>query len=67
MRPHRRRALDPEQFRRFGHQVGWIADYRARATQHPATSRVEPGSIRAKLPSSPPAEPEGFQRFSANR
>jgi len=50
-----RRPVDPEEFRRFGHQVvDWIADYRARAAQHPVMSRVEPGSVRAQLPSTPP-------------
>jgi aromatic-L-amino-acid decarboxylase len=53
--------MDPEEFRRFGHQVvDWIADYRARAARHPVMSRVEPGSVRAMLPSSPPHEPEPF-------
>jgi aromatic-L-amino-acid decarboxylase len=54
--------MDPEDFRRFGHQVvDWIADYRARTASHPVMSRSEPGSIRAQLPPSPPAEPEGFE------
>ena len=54
--------MDPEEFRRFGHQVvDWIADYRARVAEHPVMSRVEPGSVRAQLPASPPAEPEGFE------
>jgi aromatic-L-amino-acid decarboxylase len=53
--------MDPEEFRRFGHQVvDWVADYRARAAQHSVMSRVAPGSVRAKLPSSPPHEPEPF-------
>jgi aromatic-L-amino-acid decarboxylase len=53
--------MDPEEFRRFGHQVvDWVADYRARAAQHPVMSRAEPGSVRAKLPSSPPHEAEPF-------
>jgi aromatic-L-amino-acid decarboxylase len=53
--------MDPEEFRRFGHQVvDWIANYRARAAGLPVMSRVEPGSIRAQLPSSPPDKPEGF-------
>jgi aromatic-L-amino-acid decarboxylase len=53
--------MDPEEFRRFGHQVvDWIADYRARAAQHPVMSRVEPGQVRAQLPPSPPEAPEGF-------
>ena len=54
--------MDPEEFRRFGHQVvDWIADYRARAAGQPVMSRVEPGSVRAQLPPSPPDEPEGFE------
>ncbi len=54
--------MDPEEFRRFGHQiVDWVADYRTRAASHPVMSRVEPGSIRAQLPASPPLEPEGFE------
>jgi aromatic-L-amino-acid decarboxylase len=53
--------MNPEEFRRFGHQVvDWIADYRAHAAQHPVMSRVEPGFVRAQLPASPPQEPEGF-------
>ena len=43
--------MDPEEFRRFGHQVvDWIADYRARAAALPVMSRVEPGQVRAQLP-----------------
>jgi len=54
--------MDPEEFRRFGHQiVDWIADYRGRAAGHPVMSRVEPGSIRARLPASPPDRPDGFE------
>jgi aromatic-L-amino-acid decarboxylase len=53
--------MNPEEFRRFGHQVvDWIADYRARVADLPVRSRVEPGSIRAQLPSAPPAQPESF-------
>src|SRR5512134_1427293 len=53
--------MDPEEFRRFGHQVvDWIADYRARTAALPVMSRMEPGAIRAQLPASPPLEPEGM-------
>jgi len=59
--------MDPEEFRRFGHQVvDWIADYRARAAGRPVMSRVEPGSIRAQLPASPPDAPEGFEAILAD-
>jgi aromatic-L-amino-acid decarboxylase len=53
--------MDPEEFRRFGHRVvDWIADYRARAASLPVLSRVEPGGVKARLPASPPVEPEPF-------
>jgi aromatic-L-amino-acid decarboxylase len=53
--------MTPEEFRRFGHRiVDWIADYRARVGDRPVMSTAEPGSIRAKLPPSPPDEPEAF-------
>jgi aromatic-L-amino-acid decarboxylase len=53
--------MNPEEFRRFGHQVvDWIADYRARVADLPVRSRVKPGSVRAQLPSAPPAQPESF-------
>jgi aromatic-L-amino-acid decarboxylase len=53
--------MTPEEFRRLGHQVvDWVADYRARVGERPVMSPVEPGSIRARLPVSPPAQPERF-------
>jgi aromatic-L-amino-acid decarboxylase len=53
--------MDPEEFRRFGHQVvDWIADYRAGAATRPVMSRVPPGDVKANLPGAPPAEPERF-------
>ncbi|MFZ5857501.1 MAG: pyridoxal phosphate-dependent decarboxylase family protein [Chloroflexota bacterium] len=53
--------MNPEEFRRIGHQViDWIADYRARVADLPVRSQVEPGSIRAQLPSAPPNQPESF-------
>lgn len=53
--------MNPEEFRRIGHQViDWIADYRARVADLPVRSQVEPGSVRAQLPSAPPNQPESF-------
>ena len=54
--------MTPEEFRRLGHRVvDWVADYRERVAGLPVMSRVAPGEIRAALPSSPPAAPEGFE------
>ena len=55
--------MTPDEFRRLGHLVvDWVADYRARAGQLPVMSRVEPGSVRAQLPASPPIDAEPFER-----
>jgi aromatic-L-amino-acid decarboxylase len=53
--------MTPEDFRRHGHAVvDWIADYYARIESFPVLSQVEPGQIRAALPSSAPAKGEFF-------
>ena len=53
--------MTPEEFRRAGHElIDWIADYRARVEGLPVMSRVEPGEVRAALPSTPPDAPEAF-------
>src|SRR5262245_9320488 len=54
--------MNPEEFRRYGHQlIDWIADYRAGVAEHPVMSPVEPGQIKAKLPSTPPQQAEPFE------
>jgi aromatic-L-amino-acid decarboxylase len=51
--------LDPEEFRRLGHQlIDWIADYRARVEDFPVMAQVEPGAIKALLPEEPPERAE---------
>jgi len=53
--------VTPEEFRRIGHRlVDWVADYRARVSEYPVMSQVEPGQVKAKLPAAPPQEPETF-------
>jgi aromatic-L-amino-acid/L-tryptophan decarboxylase len=47
--------MTPEEFRAAGHRlIDWIADYRARVARLPVMSRVEPGSVKAQLPKTPP-------------
>jgi aromatic-L-amino-acid/L-tryptophan decarboxylase len=54
--------MTPAEFRRLGHQVvDWIADYREKLSALPVMSPVTPGSVRARLPASPPASPESFE------
>ena len=53
--------MTPDEFRRHGHDVvDWIADYYARVESLPVLSRVQPGQIRAALPSDPPMKGEPF-------
>jgi aromatic-L-amino-acid/L-tryptophan decarboxylase len=40
--------------------LDWVADYLERVRDLPVLAQVEPGAIRAALPTSPPDEPEAF-------
>jgi aromatic-L-amino-acid/L-tryptophan decarboxylase len=49
-------------FREDGHRaVDWAADYLEGVADYPVLAQVEPGDIRARLPASPPEEPESFE------
>jgi len=59
--------MTPEEFRRHGRAVvDWIADYYERIESLPVLSRVEPGEIRASLPSEPPMRGEAFEAILAD-
>ncbi len=54
--------MTPDDFRRYGHDVvDWISDYYSRIESFPVLARVQPGEIRASLPTSPPTQGESFQ------
>ena len=56
--------MTPEEFRRCGRAVvDWIADYYERVESLPVLSPVQPGEVRAKLPSGPPAQGEAFEEI----
>jgi aromatic-L-amino-acid/L-tryptophan decarboxylase len=53
--------MTPEEFRAAGHRlIDWIADYRAGLAELPVMARTAPGEVKARLPASPPEQPEGF-------
>ena len=59
--------MNPEEFRKIGHQlIDWIADYRANVADLPVRSLVEPGTVRAQLPATPPIQPESFDAIFAD-
>lgn len=59
--------MDPEEFRRLGHRlIDWIADYRAQIERYPVMAQVEPGAIKARLPSAPPEAAESLDGLFAD-
>lgn len=56
--------MDAELFRRHGHEfVDWVADYFKNVESLPVMSRVQPGEVKGKLPSSPPETGEPMERI----
>lgn len=59
--------MTPEEFRNAGHQlIDWVADFRSGIPQQPVMAQVEPGAIKARLPQTPPQQPESFAAVLAD-
>jgi aromatic-L-amino-acid decarboxylase len=59
--------MKPDEFRRAGHEaVDWVADYLERVETFPVLSTVEPGAIRARLPSHAPDDGEPWDEILAD-
>jgi aromatic-L-amino-acid decarboxylase len=59
--------MPAEEFRRFGHQIiDWIGDYFERIEELPVLAQVEPGDLKAGLPSSPPQKGESMETILAD-
>ena len=59
--------MTPDEFRTHGHAVvDWIADYRARVQERPVMAQTAPGDIKARMPVSPPDQPEPFAALLAD-
>jgi aromatic-L-amino-acid/L-tryptophan decarboxylase len=56
--------MDKEDFRRFGHElIDWIADYFEHIDDRPVLAAIEPGDLKAKLSSVPPAHGESMENI----
>jgi aromatic-L-amino-acid/L-tryptophan decarboxylase len=54
-------------FRRFGHElVDWIADYFENIDQRPVLPDMQPGDLKAQLPSAPPVHGEPMENIIAD-
>ncbi|MDQ1707340.1 MAG: aromatic-L-amino-acid/L-tryptophan decarboxylase [Pyrinomonadaceae bacterium] len=59
--------MNKEEFRRFGHElIDWIADYLDHAEALPVLSQIEPGDLKAQLPTSPPERGEAMEQIIAD-
>ncbi|MFN7978259.1 MAG: pyridoxal-dependent decarboxylase [Vicinamibacterales bacterium] len=59
--------MTPEEFRKHGYAiVDFIADYRTRVADHPVMAQTAPGEVKARLPQSPPDQPEPFEHVLAD-
>src|SRR5260370_1786469 len=59
--------MNPEEFRRRGHQIiDRIAASRANVAEYPVMARTAPGDIKAALPAEPPDKPESFDAILAD-
>ncbi len=58
--------MTTDEFRRFGYQlIDKIADYREGLGERRVMATVKPGEVRARLPQSPPEEPESLELIMA--
>jgi aromatic-L-amino-acid decarboxylase len=56
--------MSKEDFRRLGHDlIDWIADYFDHIDQQPVLAAIEPGDLKSKLPSTPPARGEPMEKI----
>lgn len=59
--------LPLDEFRRHGHElIDWIADYLETLDERPVLPSVEPGEIRAMIPTTAPEQPEEMDEILAD-
>jgi aromatic-L-amino-acid decarboxylase len=59
--------MSAEEFRRFGHEIiDWIANYFEHIEDLPVLAQIEPGDLKAQLPSVPPDKGEPMEAILAD-
>jgi len=59
--------MSAQEFRRFGHElIDWIANYFEHIEDLPVLAQVEPGELKAQLPSTPPGHGESMETILAD-
>jgi aromatic-L-amino-acid decarboxylase len=56
-----------EDFRRFGHElIDWVSDYLEHVEDLPVLSQIQPGDLKAQLPTAPPEKGEAMEQIIAD-
>ncbi|HET6974781.1 MAG TPA: pyridoxal-dependent decarboxylase [Pyrinomonadaceae bacterium] len=59
--------MNKEDFRRLGHDlIDWIADYFEKIDDLPVLASIEPGDLKAALPTTPPSTGESMENIVAD-
>ena len=59
--------MGAEEFRKYGHQlIDWVADYFETIEKLPVLAQIEPGSLKAQLPPTPPDKGESMNEILAD-
>lgn len=59
--------MSAEDFRRFGHHlIDWVSDYLERIEERPVLAQIEPGELKAQLPTSAPEQGEPMSNILAD-
>src|SRR5438128_11407774 len=59
--------MNAAKFRSFGHElIDWIADYFDRLEDLPVLAQIEPGDLKAQLPTAPPEKGEPMEQIIAD-
>jgi aromatic-L-amino-acid decarboxylase len=59
--------MGAEEFRRFGYElIDWIADYFDHIEELPVLAQIEPGDLKAQLPTAPPQNGEPMEKIIAD-
>src|ERR1051325_7197018 len=59
--------MPADEFRRYGHElIDWIADYFDHIEELPVLAQIEPGDLKAQLPTSPPEHGEPMRDILAD-
>src|SRR6185295_13445412 len=59
--------MNADEFRRFGHElIDWISDYFQRIEDLPVLSQINPGDLKAQLPTSAPQRGEPMSQIIAD-